>query len=151
MQGTPGVGCNVYGEERLSLVLLLLLRGKSCPLVFLRALLGSHVQECLEEYTKATGVVIFAASSVHAECGFLSHFMSRYMHKPGPVHVRMARRALGYLVSTALFGLEYSGSSQVTGGITMEARPKDDPQYIAPERPIGASDSNHDVEPSITA
>ena len=110
-----------------------------------------EVQDCLAEYTVATGIVIFAASSVRADCGFAAHFMSRYMHRPGPVHVRMARRALGYFVSTKGHGLEYDGSGNVSGGITMEARSKNDPECVDVSRPIGASDSNHDVKPSLTA
>jgi len=111
----------------------------------------SEIQQCLEEYTRATGVVIFAASSVRVECGFVAHFMSRYMHKPGPKHVKMARRVLGYLVHTKSFGLEYNGSPGATGGITMEGPTSSDPEYVSIRRPIGASDSNHDVRPSVTA
>ena len=112
---------------------------------------NSEVQECVEMYTKATGVMIFAASSCRAECAYTAHFMSRFMHRPGPVHLRMARRALGYLIATKELGLEYNGSRSSSGSITNQASPEGDPEYQHVRRPIGAADSNHDIGPSLTA
>ena len=51
---------------------------------------------------------------------------------------------------TSSFGLEYNGSGEVSGGMTMEDRKKDDPEYVSVRRPIGASDSNHDIQASLT-
>ena len=109
-----------------------------------------EIEENLDFYSKATGVMIFAASTCHPECGFVAHFMSRYMHKPSIFHCKLARRALGYLVRAATFGLVYNGNSDgISGGIQMERDDGDMSETIP--QPIGASDSNHAVGPSVTA
>ena len=57
------------------------------------------------------------------------------------------------MVRSARCALTYTGEMKVSGGIELEAPTKGTPEYIewTKSQIVGASDSNHDVAPSVTA
>ena len=57
------------------------------------------------------------------------------------------------MVQTARCALVYTGEKKVHGGIELQAPKKGDPEYAEWSKSMikGASDSNHDIAPSVTA
>lgn len=107
-----------------------------------------EVAEVADQYASMTGVILFVASFVRPDAVWAAHFLSRYTHKPGHVHLALARRVLGYLVRTRHMGLRYqrTGSTEIRAGYVP----------MVPDETVdgglhGCSDADFAVGPSTTA
>ena len=53
------------------------------------------------------GSVIFVASFARPDVAFAAHLLATFMARPGPVHMKLARRVLGYLSRTRDLAIVY--------------------------------------------
>jgi hypothetical protein len=73
-------------------------------------------------YGVLTGSVIFVATFARPDVAFAAHLLATYMVRPGPVHMKLARRVLGYLSRTRDLSITYRKGS---GDMSMSFKPLD--------------------------
>ena len=73
-------------------------------------------------YGVLTGSVIFVATFARPDVAFAAHLLATYMVRPGPVHMKLARRVLGYLSRTRGLSITYRKGS---GDMSMSFKPLD--------------------------
>ena len=67
----------------------------------------AEAAECSEVYGILAGSVVFVATFGRPDVAFSAHFLSRFRCRPGHVHLKLARRVLGYLSRTRALALTY--------------------------------------------
>ena len=70
----------------------------------------AEVERVTEVYSQIVGVILFITSFVRVDAAWASHFLTRYLGRPGNDHLALAKRVLGYLVRTHSLGLLYRRS-----------------------------------------
>ena len=110
----------------------------------------ADVLACLEQYAIIVGSIIFIATFARPDVAFAAHFLATFMVRPGPVHLKLARRVLGYLSRTRDLAITYRKGA---GDMSVSFSPLDD----GAAGPIDATgvphmmvDTDHGVARSIT-
>ena len=107
-----------------------------------------EVVEVIDIYRVMTGIVVFVATFARPDVAFAAHFLSSFGRRPGHVHLRLARRVLSYLVSTAHMHITYrrsAGSMQANFKPLLDGTGPD--EAGAPHMPV---DTDHGISRSIT-
>jgi hypothetical protein len=68
------------------------------------------------------GSVTFIATFARPDVAYAAHLLSTYMARPGPIHMKLARRVLGYLSRTRDLAIVYRKGS---GDMAMSFKPLD--------------------------
>ena len=120
------------------------------PLSMVRACAAAHptdaeVAEVVETYTSLVGALIFITTYVRVDAVASVHILTRYMGRPGHLHLRLAMRVLQYLYHTRTYGLTYrrGDSFDVSAAFVPETKPAHGLH--------AGSDSDWAVGPSCTA
>ena len=61
----------------------------------------------IDAYRVLVGCIVFIATFARPDVAFAAHALSTFNSRPGAVHMRLARRVLGYLSHTRDLGLTY--------------------------------------------
>ena len=67
----------------------------------------AEVVATLDTYGVLVGSIVFIATFARPDVAFSAHFLSTFLIRPGPVHLRLARRVLGYLSRTRALAITY--------------------------------------------
>ena len=108
----------------------------------------AEAAECTEVYGILTGSVVFVATFGRPDVAFSAHFLSRFRCRPGHVHLKLARRVLGYLSRTRALALTYHRGTEDLASFnfrSMEGKVPD--RTGAPHFPV---DTDHGVNRSVT-
>lgn len=108
---------------------------------------AAEVRAVATVYGVLTGSVVFIATFARPDVAFAAHLLSTYMAKPGPVHLKLARRVLGYLSRTRDIPLTYRKGS---GDMSMSFTPLDSPAPDLTGQPHMLVDTDHGVARSVT-
>ena len=77
----------------------------------------------LAEYGVLAGSVTFVATFARPDVAFAAHLLATFMARPGRVHLKLARRVLGYLSRTRDLAIVYRKGG---GDMSMTFSPLDD-------------------------
>ena len=106
----------------------------------------SEVAASVDEYGVLTGSIVFIATFSRPDVAFAAHFLAKFLVRPGYVHVRLARRVLGYLSRTRSLAITYRRG----GDMAMSFSPLDDGKPDLTGKPHMLADTDHGVERSVT-
>ena len=106
----------------------------------------AEVEEVLAVYCALTGSVIFIATFARPDVAYASHLLSTFMVRPGRVHLRLARRVLGYLSRTRARCLTYRHGAEMHASFS----PLDDGLPDRTGLPHQLVDTDHGVRRSVT-
>ena len=107
----------------------------------------AEVRATVDVFSVLTGSIVFVATFSRPDVAYAAHLLSTYMARPGPVHMKLARRVLGYLSRTRDLVLTYRRGG---GDVSMSFTPLDTGVPDATGLPHMLVDTNHDVERSIS-
>ena len=108
----------------------------------------AEAAECSEVYGILAGSVVFVATFGRPDVAFSAHFLSRFRCRPGHVHLKLARRVLGYLSRTRALALTYHrGTEDFTSFNFRSMEGKTPDKTGAPHFPV---DTDHGVNRSVT-
>ena len=85
----------------------------------------AEVAAVLPKYRPIVGVINFIATFARPDVGYGSHLCSTFNARPGHVHMRLARRILGYLVRTAAMAITYRQDAPEAVTVSIST-PRDD-------------------------
>ena len=106
-----------------------------------------EIADSLETYTTLVGSIVFIATFARPDVAFAAHFLASYMIRPGPAHLRLAKRVLGYLSRTKKLAITYrKGQSDVSFTFS----PLDNGDADKTGLPHLLTDTDHGIERSIT-
>ena len=108
----------------------------------------SESAECTEVYGILTGCVVFVATFVRPDVAFAAHFLSRFRCRPGHVHLKLAKRVLGYLSRTRAMALTYRKGTEDSASFNF--RPMQDKKPDKTGAPHFPVDTDHGVNRSVT-
>ena len=106
----------------------------------------SEVLETVEEYRVIVGSIVFVATFARPDVAFAAHFLAGFMHRPGAVHLRLARRVLGYLSRTRAMAITYSRSAGPPN-VSFSPGESSEPPSLSPGVLV---DTDHGVARSVT-
>jgi hypothetical protein len=109
---------------------------------------AAEAAECSEVYGVLTGCVVFVASFARPDVAFAAHFLSRFRCRPGHVHLKLARRVLGYLSRTRALALTYRKGTEDPASFNF--RPMDGKKPDKTGAPHFPVDTDHGVNRSVT-
>jgi hypothetical protein len=108
----------------------------------------AEAAECTEVYGILTGCVVFVATFARPDVAFAAHFLSRFRCRPGHVHLKLARRVLGYLSRTRALAITYRRSKEDIASFNFRPMQSKAPDVTgAPHLPV---DTDHGVNRSVT-
>lgn len=107
----------------------------------------AEVASTVEEYGALVGSLVFIATFARPDVAFAAHFLSRFLVRPGPVHLQLARRVLGYLSRTRALSITYRRGA---GDPQFSFSPLDDGLPDRTGRPHLMVDTDHGVARSVT-
>ena len=105
----------------------------------------------IEAYRTIVGCVVFIATFVRPDVAFAAHALSTFNSKPGAVHMRLARRVMGYLSLTRDLCLTYRRGDGASISSSFKPQPSTEP--LTPDRtglPHQPVDSDHAIVRSTT-
>jgi hypothetical protein len=83
----------------------------------------AEVNAIAASFAVLAGSVTFVATFARPDVAYAAHLLSTFMARPGPVHMKLARRVLGYLSRTRNLAMVYRKGS---GDMSMSFKPLDD-------------------------
>jgi hypothetical protein len=107
----------------------------------------AEAAECSEIYGVLTGSVVFVATFARPDVAFAAHFLPRFRFRPGQVHMKLARRVLGYLSRTRALALTYRKGTEAASFNFRPMEGKAPDKTGAPHFPV---DTDHGVNRSVT-
>ena len=107
----------------------------------------TEVADSIEMYSALVGVIVFVGTFARPDVAFAAHFLARFMVRPGPVHLRLARRVMGYLSRTRDFAITYRRGD---GTLAADFRPMESPAPDTTGLPNVPVDTDHAVDRSVT-
>lgn len=108
---------------------------------------AAEITATVEEYGALVGSIVFVATFARPDVAFSAHFLSRFLVRPGPLHLQLARRVLGYLSRTRALSITYRKG---VGDPQFSFSPLDDGLPDKTGRPHLVVDTDHGVARSIT-
>ena len=106
-----------------------------------------EILEHIEVYRILVGSVVFIATFARPDVAFAAHFLACFLQRPGRVHLRLARRVLGYLSRTRALALAYSRSA---GSPLVSFSPGENETVPTTLSPGVMVDTDHGVVRSVT-
>jgi hypothetical protein len=82
----------------------------------------AEVNATAAPFAVLAGSVTFVATFARPDVAYAAHLLSTFMVRPGPIHMKLARRVLGYLSRTRELAMVYRKGS---GNMTMSFKPLD--------------------------
>ena len=107
----------------------------------------AEVLECVELFAVQTGSVVFIATFARPDVAYAAHFLATFMVRPGRVHLRLARRVLGYLSRTKEMCITYRKGS---GDPSFSFSPLEDGLPDRSGLPHMQTDTDHGIARSIS-
>tara|TARA_B110000046_G_scaffold176712_1_gene202677 strand:- start:649 stop:2127 length:1479 start_codon:yes stop_codon:yes gene_type:complete len=107
----------------------------------------AEVAEVLAIYCALVGSIIFIATFARPDVAYAAHLLSTFMVRPGRVHLKLARRVLGYLSRTRAMCLTYRRG---TADMQASFSPLDDGLPDRTGLPHQLVDTDHGVRRSVT-
>ena len=83
----------------------------------------AEVNATAAPFAVLAGSVTFVATFARPDVAYAAHLLSTFMVRPGPIHMKLARRVLGYLSRTRELAMVYRKGS---GDMSMSFKPLDD-------------------------
>ena len=68
---------------------------------------AAEIALVLDDFCVLSGIVTFVATFARPDVAYAAFLLASYMHAPGPVHLKLARRVLGYLSRTRAVSITY--------------------------------------------
>ena len=122
------------------------------PLAMAKEVLKSRptdveIAATLPVYNVLVGSITFVATFARPDLAYAAYFLATFLVRPGPVHLRLARRVLGYLSRTRGLAITYRAGS---GDTTLSFVPLDVDGPDATGLPHMLADTDHGVRRSIS-
>ena len=92
-------------------------------------------------------LLTFVATFARPDVAYAAHLLSTYSARPGAIHLKLARRVLGYLSRTRDMAITYRAGS---ADASMSFSPLDDGKPDRTGQPHLMVDTDHGVERSVT-
>jgi hypothetical protein len=106
----------------------------------------AEVAVSIPTYRPMSGVIVFIATFARPDLCYAAHLCGTFNRRPGPVHLRLARRVLAYAVRTAAMRISYSHEpGQLCAQFSTPREASDEPGA-----PVMDVDTDHGVRRSIT-
>ena len=107
----------------------------------------AQVAETLPVYNVLSGSITFVATFARPDLAYAAYFLATFLVRPGPVHLRLARRVLGYLSRTRKMAITYRKGG---GDTLLSFSPDDSGAPDASGLPHMLSDTDHGVRRSVS-
>lgn len=107
----------------------------------------AEVSATMGQYMVLTGSVTFIATFARPDVAFAAHLLSTFSARPGPIHLKLARRVLGYISRTRDLAITYRSGS---GDASMSFSPLEDGKPDGTGLPHTMVDTDHGVERSVS-
>jgi hypothetical protein len=107
----------------------------------------AEVRHNIAEFAVLAGSVTFVATFARPDVAYAAHLLSTYSARPGAIHLKLARRVLGYLSRTRDMAITYRAGS---ADASMSFSPLDDGKPDRTGQPHLMVDTDHGVERSVT-